>query len=320
MRSKDIWLKFGCFLTGHNYELMLNSSEASVKFVKKNLAAFLIISILWGFIGYSFAKRYVHLNNLGAGIVSLVMVVIIIQVERQITMTVNRNWLAIIFRMVIGVVMAIIGSIIIDQIIFKDDVEKKSIALDQEEVNMAMPDASKETDSQIDTLRSWILRVEAEKANIIKDVTANPNIKSVDVSSITTRSDSGIESSTTQKTIREVPNPKRDLIPAKEEQIKKLTSQYIEKQNYKINLQNELQKEIKAKRGFLNELTALRKVLSEDTSGIAFFVWCLLFVFFLSLELFVLINKLTDKGLDYDKLVAHQVATKMAVLEKLKAK
>ncbi|MHB9142466.1 MAG: DUF4407 domain-containing protein, partial [Paludibacter sp.] len=61
---KDIWIKFGCFLTGHNYAIIKNSSEASAKTVKKYLSALLIISTIWGFIGFAFTHRYLHGNAL----------------------------------------------------------------------------------------------------------------------------------------------------------------------------------------------------------------------------------------------------------------
>lgn len=315
MRTNDLWLRFGCFLTGYNYQLIINSSEASAKFVKKNLSAFLIISILWGFIGFSFAKRYVHLNDLGASIVSFIMIIIVVQVERQITMTMHKNNLAVGFRIAIGIVMAIIGSIILDQVIFKEDIEKKNISLIQEEVNRILPTSVKETDSQIKQLDSLITIKEYERSNLIGEIDANPFISAVDESKTTIKDTKDSISTSTTRTIKQVQNPKVNLIPALDGQLKQLRTQSIDQQNYKINLRKELDKEIKAKRGFLDELTVLTKILSTDKA--AFFVWFLLFIFFLSLELFVLVNKLSNNKLDYDKLISHQVDTKIAILENL---
>lgn len=314
MHIKDIWLKFGCFLTGYNYEIIQNSSEASAKFVKKNLAAFIIISILWGFIGYAFAQRYAHLDGLGASIVSLIMIVIVIQVERQITMTIHKNNWGIGFRIVIGIVMAIIGSIILDQIIFKDDIEKKNISLIQADIDSIMPNSSREISLQIRQLDTLIFTKESERKNTIQDITNQPYITSYDQST-TTSNDTLKPSISITKTSRQTQNPKVNLIPAIDEQIKQLRTQSLEKQDKLINLRTELEKEIKAKRGFLDELTVLKKILVEDNS--ALFVWVLLFIFFLSLELFVLVNKLSDNKLDYDKIISHQVSTKIKMLENL---
>lgn len=314
MHIKGVWLKFGCFLTGYNYQIILNSSEASAKFVKKTLSAFLIISILWGFIGYSFGQRYAHLNNFGSSILSFIMIIIVIQVERQITMTMHKNNWAVGFRIAIGIVMAIIGSIILDQIIFKDDIEKKNISLIQDEVNRILPKSSLETDAQIRQLDTLIATKDFERANLIANINANPFITAIDNSKTTTYDTSSKRTSFTQ-TIKQVQNPKINLIPAIDEQLKQLQNQRIEKQNYKINIGKQLEKEIKAKRGFLDELMVLKKILAEDKT--ALFVWILLFVFFLSLELFVLVNKLSDNKLDYDKIISHQVDTKIKMLENL---
>jgi hypothetical protein len=116
---KDFWLKLGCYITGYNYTIIKNSSEASAKTVKKYLSAILIVSILWGFIGYTFAQRYLHASVFMALTVSLVMVIIVIQIERQIILSVGKNRLVPLFRILIGIVMAVIGSVIIDQIIFR---------------------------------------------------------------------------------------------------------------------------------------------------------------------------------------------------------
>jgi hypothetical protein len=313
MRTKDLWLKFGCFITGYNYQLIINSSEASAKFVKKNLSAFLIISILWGFIGFSFAKRYVHLNDFGASIVAFIMIVIVIQVERQITMTMHKNNWAVGFRIAIGIVMAIIGSIILDQIIFKEDVEKKNISLIQEEVNRILPTSAKETDLQIKQLDSSIAIKESERLKLIGEFSSKPYIKVFESETYVKDSSQKMNLSTFKT--KEVQNPKFELIKTIDEQLKVMRAQNIDKQKYKINIREELEKVIKEKRGFLDELGVLRKILSSDL--IALFVWILLFIFFLSLELFVLVNKLSNNKLDYDKLISHQVETKIAILENL---
>jgi hypothetical protein len=315
MRFKDVWLKFGCFITGYNYQIILNSSEASAKYVKKNLAAFLIISILWGFIGYSFAQRYTHLKTLGAIIVSSIMVIIVVQVERQITMTLHNSKLAVFFRITIGIVMALIGSIILDQTIFKDDIEKRNISLIEEEINRIMPIRSKEIDAQIKQIDNERTLKESVRDSLVTDINAKPYLTLLESSVTKTQPDTGNSSTSVTTSTKRVINPKTSLIPALDKQLEMLNQQIADKQTYKINLRDEVSKDIKSKRGFLDELKVLRKVLFED--NIALLVWLLLFIFFFSLELFVLINKLSDSKLDYDKIVTHQLETKVKMLENL---
>jgi hypothetical protein len=66
--------------------------------------------------------------------------------------------------------------------------------------------------------------------------------------------------------------------------------------------------------GFLDELAVMRSILLSH--GEAVFVWTLFFIFFLSIELFILFNKFYDKENDYEYLVAHQMDIR---IEQLKA-
>ena len=83
---RNWWLQFGCFLTGYNYNIMKASSEASAKQVKYT-AAILIVALIWGFVGYSFAERYLHLDTWGALAGAAIMVFIVIQIEKQIILS-----------------------------------------------------------------------------------------------------------------------------------------------------------------------------------------------------------------------------------------
>ena len=307
---KDLGVKFGCFITGHNYLIVKNSSEASAKAVKKYLSAILIISALWGFIGYVFTQRYLDGN---AFIGALSMAILVIQIERQIILEVERNALAYSFRILIGLVMAIIGSIILDQIIFKDDVEKAQISNVQNEVNRLLPIKTQELTSQIQEIDNSIKQKETERRFTIKDIEANPtlNIPSSSVKyqmDTTTKKIVEINKTVTTNSIR---NPKADFIPQIDAQIKFLREQKTLKENNKLNIQQVLETDLKSKIGFIDELKILFSILL--TSGVALFVWILIFIFFIAIELFVLINKFSGKN-DYDITVINQMNTRIKML------
>lgn len=320
---KDLWLKLGCYITGYNYTIIRNSSEASAKTVKKYLSAILIVSILWGFIGYSFAQRYLHAGIAGSFIVSLVMIVIVIQIERQIILSMGKNSLVPIFRTLIGVVMAVIGSVIIDQIIFKDDVEKARISNVQTEVNNILPVKTRELDYQISQLDSAITLKEAERTSIIDEITKRPFIKSA---TSETRhfqmqrngSNGQVKDTLVKRTdfaLTDVANPKAKLLPDVEEQISQLRAQKSEKENSKINIREELENELNSKTGFLDELKVLFSILLS--SWIAMVVWCMFFLFLMSIEVLVLVNKFGEEKNDYDTVIMHQKDTKIKMVEKL---
>lgn len=321
---RDLWLKTGCFITGYNYSLISNSSEASAKTVKKFLSAILIVSILWAFIGYSFAQRYLHTGVFGSVVVSVIMVIIVIQIERQIILSVGKNVLVPVFRIILGIVMAIIGSVIIDQIIFREDVEKGKISNVQTEVNNILPVKTKELDLQIRQIDSAIMLKEAERSSVIDEITKRPFIKSTSSEIRHFQMQRNGQNGSTRDTLvkrtdmalNDVPNPKASLLPDIASQITKLRTQKSEKENSKINIRQELETELNAKTGFLDELKILFGILLS--SSIALVVWLMFFLFFMCVEVFVLINKFGEEKNDYDSIILHQKDTRIKMLEKLR--
>src|SRR5690349_7893741 len=106
-RMKDVWIKIGCFLTGYNYAILKNCSEVAKKSVKRFTAAMIIMCLLWGLIGCTFASRYLNASfeiSLASG---LLFIVVIVQIERQIIMQTHKNNYLQMFRGIIAVMMAL---------------------------------------------------------------------------------------------------------------------------------------------------------------------------------------------------------------------
>lgn len=314
---KDFLLKIACFLTGHNYSLVKHSSENSVRAVKKYFSALLIIILVWAFIGYSFTQRYLHGDVLTSVIGALVMCFLIIQIERQIMLTRSVSAWATGFRIFIGIIMAIIGSFILDQIMFKDDIEKHKA----ENIQLWVKEASKikreDLDVQIGNLEKSIDKKEQEKAVILQEVTLKPTISSPSSSTIYSKDTSGrmVESGRTVVS-SSLPNPKMELIPQVDQQISDLRKIKVEKENEILNIQKLTEQDLLAKVGFLDELKMMHNILASSFIGL--FVWILFFLFFLAIELFVLVSKLTDAENDYDRLVDHQMGVRFEMLGGLK--
>jgi hypothetical protein len=319
---QDSWLKFGCFITGYNYAIIKNSSEGSAKAVKKYLSALIIISIIWAFIGYSFSNRYLHANTFTSIIVSAVMIIIVIQIERQIILTTGKNGMAFIFRIIIAIVMAIVGSIIIDQIIFKEDIETEKISSIQEKVNKVLTTKTQQLDFEIASIDTMIRKKETERAILIHEITSKPFVKGTTAERkthiIKVNGTNGMTKDSviakTDFTITDVVNPKAGMLPSIDKQIAELLIQKTEKQKSRITIRDDLEKELKGKTGFLDELNTLMSILTSQP--IAIFVWSLVFIFFLSLEIFVLVIKIGDPN-DYDKTILHQMNMRMSMIEEL---
>jgi len=327
---KNIWLKFGCFLTGHNYQIMRSCSEASAKAVKKYTSAILLVSIIWGFVGYTFANRYLHLDIVGSVIASIVMIVMVVQIEKQIILSVGKNTAAKWFRILIAIVMAIIGSIIIDQIIFKDDVEIQKEKDIVAKVNSALPGKVQEINSEIHRLDSILVEKNAERTNLIEDVTANPilNLPAVETikkpgktsrirvdefgNKTTIEVDTIFTEQKYTSTSRE--NPKAELIPVIDSQIKEYSLKRDEYNEQKIGIRDQLEKQFRSKVGFLDELETMKEILFG--SATAFVVWLLWFLFLGFIELFVVSAKIGTVT-DYDMIILHQKDVKLDALKQL---
>lgn len=330
---KNWWLKFGCFLTGYNYDIMKLSSEASAKAVKRYTSALLIVSIIWGFVGFAFSDRYLRLDITGAAVGAITMIFIVIQIERQIILTIEKNVPALIIRGGIAIIMAILGSVIIDQIIFKEDIEIQQEFIIDEKVSKVLPGKLLEINNEIGRLDSLYTQKNNERAELIDEITKNPIIKMPEF--VTTKTpgtikksvidqDTGlssiIEVDTTYTTrtfsSKSIENPKASLIEKIDNQIKELSEKRDEYNSMKIGIKSNLEKELKNKVGFLDELKTMKVLLSE--SWIALSVWILWFLFFLFIELFVVISKFSKNGqTDYDLTIIHQKNVRIDAINEL---
>ena len=289
-----VWLKFGCFLIGYNYGIIRNCSEISKKAVKRYTSALMIVCTLWAFIGYFFTQRYMHGGMNGSLIGAFVFVFVIIQIERQVILSVNPGLMLLFSRGLIAVMMAILGAIIIDQIIFKEDIELEKINSIAEKVNKALPPKTEELRSQIAGLDSAIIKKEFERQSLIDDIDKNPTRviyntqTSFAMGKSTSQDSSGkpiliekpVPVTTTTKT--SVINPKTAFVAPLEQAEAVLRAEKAEKEATLVNIRPQLEKEIGSKTGFLDELKVMYVLISG--SGVALLVWSLWFFFFIGIR------------------------------------
>jgi hypothetical protein len=117
------------------------------------------------------------------------------------------------------------------------------------------------------------------------------------------------------RTVSSIPNPKMNFIQPLDLQIDGLRKRKANLDSNLLALRPMVEKEIKEKVGFLDELKVMYKLISE--SNIALVVWFLWFFFLLGLEMFVLISKTSEKKNDYEETVLHQMNIQMKKLKLL---
>ncbi|WP_343700147.1 DUF4407 domain-containing protein [Chitinophaga sp.] len=324
---KHLWIRFGCFLTGYNYNILRNCSEAAFKSVKKYTAAMLIVCILWFFIGFTFAHRYLALGLPGCILAGVLSTVVIVQVEKQIVLSINPGRLLLIFRGCLAFMMSILGAVIIDQILFEKDIEIEKISYISEKVDKILPSKTEELRKQIAVLDTTISKKEEEKESYVDDISKRPTTTATTTTTATRRepvrsvTPSG-KDTTIWRTVSDVtvgttliPNPKIALIPSLDSTIRALRQQKSQKENELLHMKPSLEKEMKASTGFLDELTIMARMLSASYVALAF--WLLWILFFLFIEMLVLFSKMGDKSNDYEKTVMHHMNLQMRRLDAL---
>lgn len=311
------WIRFGCFLTGYNYRILKGCSEVSHRSVKRYTAALVIIGILWAFIGYSFVNKYLRGNWYVSIFGAVLFLLIIIQVERQIIMSEGTGKAKYWIRGIIALIMAIIGSIIIDQIIFREDIAHRQLFELNAQVDSLMPAKQAELKRQAAGIDSSLSQKEAERKVLIDEVSKNPFVQMVNketrtipVSNSKTDSNQIVVTNTrlvtkTTYVVASVPNPKMSMMNALDQQIKELRTIKMDHDDRIVKLRNEVEQQAKANNGFLYELKLMYMILRD--SGPALFVWLLWFFLLLGIEIFIVVNKLSQVVTDYDVCILHHM-------------
>lgn len=305
---KDLWLKFGCFLTGHNYTILSECSEASKRDQKKMTSAMVIIVLLWSIIGFIFTQKYLNSNMLGSIVGSLIMCVIIIQVERQIILTTKLNNGAKIFRIALGVIVATIGATIVDQHLFANDIAK--IASDN---SAAEADKNLEIQKKYLTQNSILADSQISVTNVeIEKLKIKRNNLPQTIDGGQASSEFGPDGKLIKKKSgARIPNPAildiNETIKLKTLRIESLENEKMRNTDVKLRALTEERENIrKAPPGFLKELSALIPFLKDNPIALIFYlIW---FSFFVLIECLVLVikNSSKDKENDYEKIVAYQ--------------
>ena len=150
INTVGIGARIGCFLIGWNPILLKQCGEASRRTLRRYISAIIILSVIWGAIGFCFAERYMGVSSLWQQLaVSSVFVIMILCIERFIILTVGKLGIMGFFRYVLAFLMAVLGSAVFDQIIFKNDVTVKMKEVRTEQINKEIPKRMAYLDSDI---------------------------------------------------------------------------------------------------------------------------------------------------------------------------
>lgn len=310
----------GCFLIGWNKNILSECGEASHRQYRKLLSAICIMMVLWGTIGYCFADRYINIESCALKLcVSLAFMFIVLCVERVIILTVGRARLMSFMRVLLALCMAILGSSIFDQIIFRNDIQQ-TIQDNREDV------ISETIKKRMSVFESDERRITHEMDSLNKatislgeELMKRPTIKSVNVS--TQEQVVGVDENGNPKKVKiknsdivNIPNPLAEQLKSNNSQIEIYQNQLEQLRQDKKDIAQKVTEEVSSRPlGFIEELEATLAVVSNSWISLAFYV--ILFCFLTFLELFVLTIKMGENKCDYELIVENQLTLKKNLMD-----
>lgn len=310
----------GCFLIGWNKDILKDCGEASYRQYRKLLSAICIMMVLWGTIGYCFADRYINIESFVQKLcVSLAFMFIVLCVERVIILTVGKARLMSIMRVLLALCMAILGSCIIDQIIFSNDIQQTIQEHREEVIGATITKRLSIYDSDIQRITRDMDSISKATIVLNEELQKNPLIKGTNVT--TQEQVVGIDGNGKPKKVKvqtvntvSMANPLVEQLKANNDQIQIFSTQLERLRQDKKEVADAVRVEVGQRApGFIEELEATLKIVSHSPISLGFYV--ILFCFLSFLELFVLTIKIGEYKCDYELLVEKQLSLKNNLME-----
>lgn len=115
-------LKPACFFTGDNYVMLAADTPASKKKVVAMALAMMVPTLIWVFNGFMLSYQVLQAGLGWSILTALICGLIVFMIEKLIIMANGNSWLTF-FRVCIGLIVALLGSMAIDEVVFKNDID-----------------------------------------------------------------------------------------------------------------------------------------------------------------------------------------------------
>lgn len=310
----------GCLLIGWDNNILKECGEASFRQYRKLLSAICIMMVLWGTIGYCFADRYINIESCVLKIcVALVFMFIVLCVERVIILTVGKAHLMSFMRVLLALCMAVLGSCIFDQIIFRNDIQQAIQEHREEVISETIKKRLSIYDNDIQRITHEMDTLSKATISLNEELQKRPVIKGTNVS--TQEQIVGVDKSGHPKRVKTqtvntvtLANPLAEQLKANNDQIQIYSNQLEHLRQDKKEVAEKVRNEVSLRApGFIEELEATLQVVSQSNISLAFYI--ILFCFLTFLELFVLTIKMGENKCDYELIVENQLYMKKKLME-----
>jgi hypothetical protein len=116
-------LRFATFMTGDDFCLLKQDTPASRRKVIGLAIAMSVPVLVWLISGYLLASKVLRLGIFSSIITGLTCCTIIFLLEKMIVMSKGGGFLSF-FRILIGLILAMLGSLSLDEVVFHDDISR----------------------------------------------------------------------------------------------------------------------------------------------------------------------------------------------------
>ena len=310
----------GCFLIGWDKNILSECGEASFRQYRKLLSAISIMMVLWGTIGYCFADRYINIESCALKLcVALAFMFIVLCVERVIILTVGKARLMSVMRVLLALCMALLGSCIFDQIIFRNDIQQAIQEHREDVIGTTITKRLAIYDGDIQRITQEMDSLSKATIALNEELQKRPVIKGTNVSTqeqVVGVDENGKPQKVRTQTVNTVTlaNPLAEQLKANNDQIQIYSGQLEQLRLDKKEVAEKVREEMNQRApGFIEELEATLKVVSQSKVSLAFYI--VLFCFLTFLELFVLTIKMGENKCDYELIVENQLSLKKNLME-----
>lgn len=162
-------LKFYSILIGENPKYTATFQPASKRKVALYANCLLVPVLLWFINGYLLITNVLEGSLVAALITALIAAFIIFLIERAIVMS-NGSKPIFWFRIILGFIVASLGSISLDEVIFKHDIDNQVAYYRQSEVDSAVHKVQRDYQNQIDQQQAIVNQKAFDWNQSLKDV------------------------------------------------------------------------------------------------------------------------------------------------------
>ena len=285
-------LKFYAPLLGEDYNMLLESSPESKKKVRMLGSLLFIPVITWMLVLFIFSHDFFKLDTLSSFVVGAIGALVILCIERSIIMS-KGNKAITLFRIMIGLVMALLSSVMVDEILFKKDLQnQKLVDLEQNH---------KEQNPEEGLIRAEIISFNQAYLN-----------KKEQAAKEAQGQGSGLRG--VGKITNLLTQQADELLQQKEQKEQLLASVQLQKNKLYEERRNEIMSG-KADAELLKNIEALISFLG--TSNFALCIFILFFIFMTLLEFMVIMFKINSKETSYERRLMLMETIQKSKMEKI---